>query len=283
MKLTRGSIPTRFVRIKEDFLDVQRDTKGNLEREEAILAAYGDFRVALGESRALAYEVRDAQKAISDRAQQALQQAQHAVEVYSGSDDAGKARLETARAEALRAYQLEDRRYQLALDVAVHLQTSFNVGETIMAKLQQTHDLKQQVYGRSVIFFSTNEHVFTALAAGFAAALGLNESAQSLKAMAQGTNDSLETLAQIGTKIETQARQVGYGALIKPESVKALVDAIVQYQTETITDVAKLREESETGAKEIEEIVEEGKERVSKALAGFQEPPRGQLPAPTAS
>lgn len=82
-----------------------------------------------------------------------------------------------------------------------------------------------------------------------------------------------------GSEVEAQARQVGYGALVSPKAVQMLVDAIVKYQQDTITDVAKLRIESEKSAKEIAGIVEGGKQLVLKAITNFQA--AGQLPPPS--
>ncbi len=266
MKLTRGSIPSRFESIRRTYQDVQRDTAGNLEREAAILNAYADFRVAVGETRALADEVKTAQETVLGTAKEALDQASKAVGDYKGDDRAQRARLETARTEALRTYNTENSRYQLALDVATYLDIGYQVGETIMAKLQQTHDLKEQVHRRSVVFFSTNEQTFTALSATMTSQLSLHESGRTLEEMAVGANKSLETVAQLGGTIEAQARQAAYGALIQPDSVKMLVDAIVKYQEDTVKDVEKLRAESEKSRKEIDTIVEDGKQRLLKAI-----------------
>lgn len=279
IRLSRGSIPSRFERIRSTYLDVQRDTAANLERDKAILNAYADFRIALGETRALADEVKTAQKDVLDSAQQQLKATNEAVESYKGGDRAEQARLETARAEALRAYNRENSRFQLALDVAIYLDTGYQVGETIMAKLQQTHDMKEQVHRRSVVFFSTNEHAFSALSAAMTSQISLHESGKTLEAMAAGANKSLETVAGIGGKIEEQARQVAYGALIQPNSVKMLVDAVVKYQEDTLRDVEKLRAESEKARQEIGTIVEDGKQRLLKAMTTFEAlPPAPEQP-----
>ncbi len=57
MKMTRGDIAARFDKIKDTYLDVQKDTKNQIEKERLILEAYMDFRGALKNSEVLALDV----------------------------------------------------------------------------------------------------------------------------------------------------------------------------------------------------------------------------------
>ncbi len=74
-----------------------------------------------------------------------------------------KSRLELARDEAANKFEVEDRNYQLLKDITENLSVGYDVGDTLITKLKQTHDVKDRVYRRSVTFFTTNEHVFTIL------------------------------------------------------------------------------------------------------------------------
>ena len=56
-KATRGDIAGRFDKIKKTYLDVVKDSKDQIEREQIILQAYLDFRGALKESEVLALQV----------------------------------------------------------------------------------------------------------------------------------------------------------------------------------------------------------------------------------
>ena len=56
-KATRGDISGRFDKIKKIYLDVVKDSKDQIEREQVILQAYLDFRGALKESEVLALQV----------------------------------------------------------------------------------------------------------------------------------------------------------------------------------------------------------------------------------
>ena len=57
MKITRGDIPSRFDRIKDTYLEVARDSKEQIQKEQTILDAYRDFRGALKESQVLGLQV----------------------------------------------------------------------------------------------------------------------------------------------------------------------------------------------------------------------------------
>ena len=57
MKISRGDIADRFDAIKDNYLDVSRSTKDQIEREAIILEAYRDFRGALKQAEVLALEV----------------------------------------------------------------------------------------------------------------------------------------------------------------------------------------------------------------------------------
>ena len=56
-KATRGDIAGRFEKVKKTYLDVVKDSKDQIEREQLILQAYLDFRGALKESEVLALQV----------------------------------------------------------------------------------------------------------------------------------------------------------------------------------------------------------------------------------
>ena len=47
-------------------------------------------------------------------------------------------------------FEQEDRSFQLLKDVAENLSIGYDVGETLVLKLRQTHNVKDQVYRRSV-------------------------------------------------------------------------------------------------------------------------------------
>ena len=57
MKISRGDIADRFDKVRAIYLDVTKDTKGQIDREHTILEAYLDYRGALKQSEVLALEV----------------------------------------------------------------------------------------------------------------------------------------------------------------------------------------------------------------------------------
>ncbi|MGD8542121.1 MAG: hypothetical protein PVI27_04310 [Desulfobacteraceae bacterium] len=269
VKVTRGDIPDRFRRIKDTYLDVAVDTKEQIARENTILESYKDFRVALKEAQVLAFQLLKKAEETVAAAKDALAGASKAVEAYAGEDREQIARLELARDQRLRDLQDEDKRYQIAKDLAENLSVSYNTTEVVMARLMQSTEVKERVYSQAVSFFGTNETVFTALNASFTSLQGLHESTRTLDAMKAGVNQSLETLAEVGGKVQEDALRAGYGPTIKAESVRKLVDAVVNFQHKSRSLIAEMRALATRNEQEIAAAVEDAKKRmVELARAG---------------
>lgn len=268
MRLRRGTPSARFEEILDVYQDVSKETKNQLQREQAIMDAYIDFRFALKEAEILAKELLDKHAPIFEQARQGLMQAQAAID-KGASDETAKSRLELARDEAREHFQDEDRRYQLLKDISENLSIGYDVGETLITKLKQTHDVKDRVYRRAVTFFTTNEHVFTILGTVYTSQHGLHEVTQATEAMKAGVNKGLEDVAELGQKLEKEALKAGYGSTIRPESVQKLVDAITTFQVDSLQIIADLRKESEENTKEIRRVVEAGKKKFQETVARF--------------
>ena len=198
MKATRGDIPSRFRKIKKTYLEVSADTKDQMEREGQILESYRDFRGALKASQVMAFQVLKKAETAVEVAKTRLEASAEALDAYTGQDREQIARLELTRDERLRDLQEEDKRYQIAKDLAENLSVSYNTTEVVMARLAQTSDVKARVYSQAVSFFGTNETVFTALNASFTSLQGLHEGTETLNAMKTGINQSLESPGRCG-------------------------------------------------------------------------------------
>lgn len=267
MKATRGDIPSRFKKIQKTFLDVSRDTSEQLEREANILAMYGDFRFAIKEGEIQAHELLQMQTARLSEAKGALEEAQAAVAAAGeGVEAAALARLTMARDEALRQVQDEDARYQVAKDMAENLQVAYATSEAIMARVSQAHAVKKRVNERAVVFFSTNETVFTALNTAFTTQQGLHETTQTLNAMVDGISKGIESVADVGDSLLHEGLKAGYGSTIGVQSVAKLVDAVVRFQETSMTEIADLRVQATRSADEIGDYVEKGKQRFARLV-----------------
>jgi len=262
MKVTRGDIPSRFNKIKKIYLEVSADTKDQIERENQILESYRDFRGALKESQVMAFQVLKKAETQVEVAKTRLEEATKALESNTSEDRETIARLELTRDEWLRDLQTEDKRYQIAKDLAENLSISYNTTDVVMARLVQTNDVKERVYSQAVSFFGTNETVFTALNASFTSLQGLHESTQTLEAMKEGINESLETLAEVGDKVQEDALRAGYGPTIKADSVKKLLDSVINFQEKSRSLILEMRELSTRNEQEISQAVEDGKRRM---------------------
>jgi len=264
MKVTRGDIASRFDKIKDTYLDVTAATNDQIQRESKILEAYQDFRGALKESEVLALEVLKMAESGLEAAKQALAEAMQTVEGYAGDEAAERARLELARDEKVRALQNAERRYQVSKDLSDNLTVSYNTSEVVMARLMQTTNAKERVYAQAVSFFGTNEVVLTALSASFTGMFGLHEGTQTIEAMKEGVSKSLEDLAEIGGKVQEAAVRAGYGPTIRAESVKKLVDSVVNWQTRSHEIIAEMRKLATQNANEIRDAVEDGKRQLAR-------------------
>jgi hypothetical protein len=270
MKMSRGDVADRFDRIKEVYLDVTRSTKDQIQREQVILDAYRDFRGALKHAEVMALEVLRTAERKLETAKADLQKASDAVVHFNGTEVAERARLELARDEQLRRTQDEEKRYQIAKDLADNLTVSYNTSEVIMARLIQMTNAKERVYAQAVTFFSTNDSVFTALKASFTGMFGLNESTQTLNEMKEGVSRSLEVLAEIGDQVGEAAVRAGYGPTIRAEAVKKLVDSVITFQERSQEIIGEMRRLATQNSAEIREAVEDGKRRIARLIAEGQ-------------
>ncbi len=267
MKVSRGDIATRFNKIRDTYLSVTADTKDQIDREHTILEAYRDFRGALKQAEVMALEVlQTAEKRLEEK-KNILQKAADELAAYAGTVPADRARLEMARDERLREMQNEEKRYQIAKDLSDNLTISYNTSEVVMARLMQTTNAKERVYQQSISFFSTNETVLTALSASFTGMFGLHESTETLNAMKEGMSKSLETLSEIGDKVQEEAIKAGYGPTVRADAVKKLVDSVVNFQEKSRTIINEMRIASTKNSAEIRDAVEDGKRRLATLAA----------------
>src|SRR5262245_24980404 len=267
MKISRGDVADRFDKVKAIYLDVSKASKGQIDREHIILEAYRDYRGALKQSEVLALELLKTATARLEGERAALKEASEKVGGFAGSEPAERARLELARDEQLRRVQDEEKRYQIAKDLSDNLTISYNTSEVVMARLQQTTNAKERIYAQSVTFFSTNDSVLTALKASFTGMYGLHESTATLNAMKEGVSKSLETLSEIGDKVQEAAVRAGYGPTIRADAVKKLVDSVVSFQERSQTIIEEMRKLSTQNSAEIRDAVEDGKRRIAKLVA----------------
>ncbi|ACK50319.1 conserved hypothetical protein [Methylocella silvestris BL2] len=266
MKVSRGDIGVRFDKIRSVYLEVTAATHDQIDREGRILEAYRDFRGAMKQSEVMALEVQESAEAKLAAAKAGLKTAAEAVANFAGTAPAERANLELVRDEHLRRVQNEEKRYQIAKDLADNLTISYNTSEVIMARLMQTTNAKERVYAQSVSFFSTNDSVLTALRASFTGLFGLHESTATLDAMKEGVSKSIEVLAEIGGSVQEAALRSGYGPTIRADAVKKLVDSVVNYQERAIGIVDEMRDMATKNSTEIRDAVEAGNRRIAKLI-----------------
>jgi hypothetical protein len=264
MKVSRGDVSQRFDKIHKTYLAVAADSADQIKREQRILTAYQDYRGAYKQAQILALEVLKKAEAKLEGIKADLTKASEAVSGFAGSEPAERAKLELARDEKLRVLQDEDKRYQIAKDLADNLTIGYNTTEVIMTRLLQTTNAKERVYQQAITFFSTNEAVLTALKASFTGLFGLHESTATLEAMKKGVSDSLETIGEIGNQVQEAAIKAGYGPTVRADAVKKLVDSVVSFQERSRHIIKEMRTMASRNSEEINEAVEDGKRRLAQ-------------------
>lgn len=272
MDLTRGSIPSRFEKIRGTYKAVATDLGDQVEREGKIVEAYTDFRFALKEAEVQAYTLLETATLKLAETKQALLDAQAAVDAAPAEmGHVERARLEQARELARAAFEKMDEDYQISKDIADQLRVSFGASEFIFKSIDDTRKVKNRLYNSSVTFFSTGESVLTGLAVKYTQNAGMHEATQVGKSMSDGINNMLEDLANHGSKNLKDALSVGYGPMVRSESLRKFIDSVVEYQESSLQLVAEARRLSTDEANKIAEISEEGKRRyiaaVNKAAA----------------
>ncbi|NKF22790.1 cell surface protein [Solimonas marina] len=261
MRATRGDIASRFAKIRRHYLDVSHDAEQQLRTQRAMLEIYADFRLAMKEAEIQAQELLALQRTRLDDAHAALDRAQQTADAATTGDGATLGRLTLARDEAMRVVHDEDARYQIAKDLADDLRVGYATSEAVMARLQQTQQIRQRVHARSVSFFATNETVFTALSAAFTAQQGLHESTETLNALSGGISRGVESVADLGDETLRTGLRAGYGPTLRADAVKKLVDAVVGFQDGALQLIDELRTQATRDAAEIADYVEDGKRR----------------------
>lgn len=265
LNMRRGSIPDRFEDIREKYLDVAKSANEQIKLETLILEAYQDYRLAMKSAEVDACEVQKIAQGQMDAGRKTLSDASAALEVAE-LEAPERVKRELARDVALRDLQDEDKRYQIITDIADQLKAAYNAAELVFARLSQYHSVKERLYQRAVSFFATNEIVLTGLAAGFTSSGGLAEVTNTLNAMNEGINSSIEAQAKVGGEQLNAALKAGYGTNLKASSVKALAEAVVEFQASSLTLIQELRKESSAAAAEIESIIENSKRRFTALL-----------------
>lgn len=265
MNVRRGSIPSRFADIRKHYVAVCKTANEQIARESAILEAYMDFRLAMKTAEVNAQEVLAvASEALAQRSRE-LDEANTAVSAGTAGG-AELAALELRRDLAVRELQNEDKRYQIVKDIADDLRVGYNTAEMVFARVSQVHVVKERQYQRMVSFFSTNEIVLTSLAVSFTTNQGMAEATRTLNATTEGINQGLEAVGSSSQQQLNDALKASYGSTIRVDSVRALAQATLTFQSDMKSLTDSYRIEASNAAKEIATVVEDAKRAFADLL-----------------
>lgn len=243
MKITRGSIPERFDEIRKHYEASVKSVGRENEREEIIRDAYQDYHAAMLQCMVQAEEILVIATASLEEKRLALTSANAALEAAQATGDGFQiAELELKGHEALRAFQAEDRAYQIAKDLAEDQKAGHTTTKVIMAHMQQVSGVKERLHSRMISFFTGQEGVLTALSAAFTARNGLASATNVLKAQKAGTEASIEALARTSDVQMRDAISMAYGPGIAANPVIELGAAILRLQTDMHGLIAEARD-----------------------------------------
>lgn len=253
MKLSRGSIPDRFENIRTNFITATSKVNKEIEREEAIRSAYQDYQMAVLQVKVMAEQVLVIATNALEEKRVALESVNTKLDAArNGADEVAIAELELIAQAALRAYQLEDKAYQIAKDIAEDQKTGHSTTKVLMAHLEQVAVTKERVHSRMVSFFAAQEGVITTLSAAFTASNGLAAATNVMRAQKQGTEAAIEALAKTGNIQIRDAIEVGYGPSLNAHPVKLLGEALVHLQKDMNGLIAENRAKATSAVNEME-------------------------------
>jgi hypothetical protein len=266
MKIRRGTPNERFEKIRKIFDQVAKDTNDQIQREDDIINAYIDFRMAFKGAENLCQELLQKQVLRLEGAKKAFGEAAKAVEDFKGEDAVKKGELQFARDQAKRDYDVENSRHNLIQRVTMHMSTGYDVGELLAGRLSQTHEVKKDLYTQAVTFFDTNKQNLTFMSAVYASLFGVSETTKTIGALKDGANAGLEQIAKVGGKVLTQGVEMAHGNMYDLDKVKMLADAELEFQKTTYQLVERLDREAVESAKQVRVIVDKTKAEYAKTI-----------------
>jgi hypothetical protein len=267
MKLTRGDVADRFVKIESTYKSVIQDASNTLERQSAILEAYADARSALKEGEIAAIEIFEKVTASYNAAKATLEAMNERIRASETLAPADKGRLELERDDSMTALRREEDRYSIAKQLSEMMTVSYSVTETIFGKYHQAHKVLERLYQKAVVFFEVQRPVMTAMKATYTGLMVVNELSKTQQAMEDGLNKSIEVLATLGDSALRQGVKIAHGTTLKASSVAMLVDSIVEFQ---VFVQQAVQEGDELATKDTEAMrakVEDGKRKMAEFAA----------------
>lgn len=265
MKASRGTIPARFSVIERKYFDVITETGHALDVEDAIINAYLDIRGALQSSQIAAHRIWKAKSVnLESRKQVAIEAAAFASE--GNIDNEERARRGLLRDEAQRNFEVVEDQVDNAKRITENLLIAYNLSEAVVAALNKAHQAKKKVNQQSIIFFSTNKCLFTALEANFVAQMGLRTATKTQQAINDGINGAIELSATLLKTNNMEAIKVAHGPTVKAESFKLLLDAIEAYELGMVKLTQEARQEATVNSNLIAQQSSEAKARMAVIL-----------------
>ena len=262
MRVRRGDIQERYENIVTTLTDVQVKSQKKLHATRNIMGAFEEYRIAVKEATMVAEKIRDAARADMEEAGKDLNDI---VSELQDENAEHRNELEMLRDENARAFRATDRRFQFATDLYQNLEIAYHTGNAVMARTAQIGQALDRIWSQSVSFLATNSGTLTTLQVAFDALKATNSMTRAHQAMKKGLNQQILDLAETGTKIQTAAIREGYAPNIEADTLKKLMDSIVQYSQDVVGIINEERDRAEVNHGRIRQIAEDGGQQIAAA------------------
>lgn len=268
-KLIRGDTEHQFDEIRETFREVTNDTMEHLEKQRTILGTYENFRQSIAAAEVVALQLKNAQGAHLLAAEQEAVAADDIFKAYTGDDEAERRSLRATRDNALGKVLKEKNRFELAGFVAQGFQEGYIVGQTVMKHYAMQHQQLDNMYAKSLTFFTTNSTAFTGLEASVLGAQAVHEATKVQKAQREGTELLMEALKEAGLEGLPEYTRELHGPGVAAERVIGLLNGIEEYVRVSIESGAEQRRLSETNSAEMQQGMDDFQSNVVAIVSEY--------------
>lgn len=277
MSVRRGSIPKRFERVRDNATMIHTSSGDTMARMTAVLQGYSEARGAVQEARTLSDIIRERARNHVEAKQQELQAVNNSVESAEADPTFPSVELNQLllkRDDKVNEVKDADRLFQIAEDIYNNLTVAYTAGDQVMERIRQTNEVHERIYSQSVIFFTTNEIVLTALSASHIQKRSLHEATQGHKALKDSMNEAIADLGVSGNKLLEEGIREGYGPTLTADSLRKLTESIEKFQEESTRIRDEMRIKATENSREMEALSEASRKRMAQLIVEQNLPER---------
>lgn len=266
MKATRGDIPSRFRKIREEADKVNKASDETLTRLNAMTKGYEQARLGLQGAVMLAEGIMKRAHAALEVEQSKLNGVLQELEGMQMDNPLYNQRI-LARDAQTNVTLAAKNRFQIAEDLYTEMTTGYHSGDVVMMKVRQMNDALKRVHQKSVAFINNNKITLTSLNISHSVMRQMHNATQAMKLMKEGINENLQTIGTLGNKTMLEAVREGNSATINAESIRQLIENIMTHQEESAQLEAEIRAQTAENTRLTREYAENARTRMANLTA----------------